>query len=160
MQTVFLIVTLLIMAVGLVGAVLPIIPSIPIIYLGYLVYGLGSGWKDYGLGMMIFWGVVTVLVLIADYFVGALGAKRYGATKFGIIGSIVGTIVGLIFLNIFGLIIGPFVGAMGGEILAGRSLGEATRSGWGTFVGFVAGSLFKIMVACAMIGSFLLMLVN
>jgi uncharacterized protein YqgC (DUF456 family) len=40
-------------------------------------------------------------------------------------------------------------------LLSGNTQRSALRSGWGTFIGFLAGSLFKLVVGCVMIGSFL-----
>jgi hypothetical protein len=54
-----------------------------------------------------------------------------------------------------GLILGPFVGAAAGELLRGRSCREALRSGWGTFIGFLVGSVVKIAVGVVMIGTFI-----
>lgn len=154
-----LIVTLLMMLAGLAGTVLPMIPGVLLIYAGYALYGLGTGWRDYGLGVMIFWGVVTLLMQLLDYYAGALGAKKFGASKKGIWGSIIGGVVGLLFLNIIGLVIGTFLGAVVGELLSGRTPGDAARSGWGAFLGFIAGSLFKLTTAIIMIGVFLWLII-
>jgi uncharacterized protein len=151
----FLVLSLLIMIVGLAGTLLPVVPGIPLIYFGYVIYGLASHWTDYGQNAMIFWGIVTILMVALDYYAGALGAKKYGASAAGIWGSIIGGILGVVFLSFIGLLIGPFLGAVAGELLAGKSRSEAWRSGWGAFVGFLAGSLVKIVVGISMIGTFL-----
>lgn len=157
METFLLILSLVVMVVGLAGTVLPFLPSIPIVYAGFLIHGLGSGWRHYGAGTMIVFGLVTILVLLVDNLAGAIGARKYGASPLGVLGSIIGSILGLIFFSLPGLILGNFIGALGGELLRGRSWNEATRSGWGALVGFMAGTLFKIMVALIMIGSFIWM---
>lgn len=153
-DVVLLVLTFLIMSVGVAGSFLPVLPAVPIVYAGYFIWGLASGWQDYGLWTMIFWGAVAAFMQVMDYLVGAMGAKRYGASRAGIWGAVIGGIVGL-FLGIVGLIIGPFIGAVGAEMLFGRNLGEALRSGWGTFVGLLAGSLFKFLVCIVMVGTFI-----
>ena len=142
------------MVIGLIGAVLPILPSIPIVYAGYVVYGFATDWQHYGWGVMVVFGAVTVFSLVADYVTGAMGAQRYGASRAGIWGSIIGGIVGVVIFNLIGLILGIILGAILGELILGKSIQEAVRAGWGAFLGFLAGTLFKIMVAVIMIGVF------
>ena len=160
MEIAFLIIALIIMIIGLVGAVLPVIPSIPIVYGGYMVYGLATGWRDYGLGMMTALGVVTLLTLLLDYLAGALGARSFGATSAGVIGSVLGAIIGLIVFNVIGMMVGIFGGAVLGELYRGRDTRDALRSGWGAFLGFLAGSAFKVVMALAMIGLFLVLVIT
>ena len=155
METVFLIIALLIMMGGLIGTILPIIPSVPMVYLGYFIYGFASDWKDYGSTVMIVFGLVTIFVLVLDYVAGAIGAKRFGGSRLGAVGAIVGALVGVIFFNIVGLVVGTFAGAALGELVLGRTMQEAIMSGSGALVGFLAGSLFKLMTSLVMIGAFL-----
>jgi uncharacterized protein YqgC (DUF456 family) len=154
-DTLIFITSFLIMLVGLVGTLIPMIPGIPLIYGAFILYGLLDGWTEYSTSFMVFWGVVTTFMIFLDYYAGAIGAKRFGASAPGIWGSIIGGILGIIFLGFIGILVGPFVGAVVGELLSGKSHHTALRSGWGTFIGFLAGSLFKLIVGCTMIGSFL-----
>jgi uncharacterized protein YqgC (DUF456 family) len=159
MDTIYLILSLVIMTAGLAGTVLPVLPSIPLVYSGFLIYGFGTGWHDFGTGIVVFFGALTVLVLVLDYVAGAVGAKKYGASSAGVIGSIIGAIAGVIFFNVIGLLVGVFAGAVFGELYCGRTTEAALRSGWGAFLGFLAGTLFKFLIAFAMIGAFLLLIV-
>lgn len=156
MLEIFLItLSILTMAVGLAGTVIPMLPGIPLIYLGYIIYGIATSWQNYGQNAMIFWGVITVLTVLLDYYAGALGAKKYGASKAGVWGAIIGGILGIIFLGFIGIIVGPILGALAAELLAGKTLKEALKSGWGSFIGFLAGSLFKVIIGFIMIGTFI-----
>lgn len=155
MEILWLTIALVFMGIGLLGTVLPLLPGIPIIYVGYLVYGLATGWRNYGVVAVVSWGIVTLLVQILDYYAGALGAKKFGASSMGVWGSVIGAIVGFIIFNVAGLVIGTFGGALAGELIHGRSLQEALRSGWGAFIGFLVGSLFKVVLGVVMIGVFL-----
>ncbi len=156
-EIVFLIIALLIMAAGLAGSFLPIMPAVPVVYAGYFVWGLASGWEGYGLWTMIFWGAVALLMQVMDFLVSAVGAKKYGASKVGIWGAVIGGILG-IFFGILGLILGPFIGAVVAEVIFGRTPHDSLVSGWGTFVGLLAGGLFKFVVCLAMIGTFILLI--
>jgi uncharacterized protein YqgC (DUF456 family) len=155
MNVFWIIITLLVMTAGLLGTVIPVLPGIPLIYASFLFYGVVSGWKFYGAGAMIVWGIITVMLIFLDFYTGSIGAQKYGGSKFGIWGAFIGGILGVIFFNFPGLIAGPFVGAVAGELIAGRTREEAFKSGWGTLVGFLAGGLFKIAVGIIMIGTFL-----
>ena len=155
MEIALLIVALLVMVVGLVGSFLPMIPGVPLVYSGYLIYGLASHWRHYGLATMVVFGLITVLVIVLDYVAGSMGAKKFGASRAGAWGAIIGAVVGVLVFNLIGLVVGTFGGAMLGELLLGRSMGQAFRSGWGAFLGFLTGSLFKVMAATIMLGSFL-----
>lgn len=142
------------MFAGLAGTVLPFLPGILLIYGCYIFYGFATGWSAYGPGAVVGWGIVTVLLTLLDFYAGSIGAKRYGATKWGVWGSVVGGIVGTLAAGFPGLILGPFAGAVVGELMGGRSQRDALWAGWGTFIGFLAGSLFRIVVALTMIGTF------
>ena len=154
-NVVWLIITLIIMAVGLMGTFLPLIPGIPVIYGGYVVYGFLSAFTFYTYRALIGWGIVTVVTIIVDFYAGSLGARRFGASRYGVWGSVAGVVAGTLFFGLPGVIIGPFVGAVAGELIAGKPYREAFLSGWGTVIGFLCGGLFKFAVALAMIGTFL-----
>jgi len=155
MNIFWFIITLIIMTAGLFGTIIPALPGIPLIYASFLFYGFVSGWKFYGVGAIIFWGIITAILIFLDFYIGSLGAQKYGGSKFGVFGAFIGGIAGVIFFNFPGLIAGPFIGAVAGELIAGRTRKEAFKSGWGTFVGFLAGSLCKMTVGIIMIGTFL-----
>ena len=53
-----------------------------------------------------------------------------------------------------GFIIGPIVGAIVGELIIGRDIREALKSGLGTFVGNIGGILFTLLAQAAMIVCF------
>lgn len=155
MQTLWIVITALIMVAGFLGTLLPFLPGIPLIYGGYIFYGLVTGWHDYGLGAMVIWGLVVVGIALLDFYAGSVGAKKYGASRYAVWGSIIGGVLGSIVAGFFGIILGPFIGAIAGEVIAGRPWREALSSGWGTIIGLAVGHLGKVAVAIAMIGTFL-----
>jgi uncharacterized protein YqgC (DUF456 family) len=88
---------------------------------------------------------------VADYTAAALGAKRVGASRWGVAGAFVGLLAGLPF-GLVGILLGPFVGAALFEYLRDRDLGRAARVGGGTMVGFLLGTAVKYALAAAMLG--------
>ena len=147
--------TLALMLVGLAGTILPLLPGTTII-LGAAIlhhFMLGEahsvGWWTIG-GL----GVLTVLSFGIDFVSGSLGAKWFGATRWGAIGGIVGALVGVFFFPL-GLFLGPMIGVLLGELLGGKELLPAGKSTWGTLLGTTAGMIGKVGVGVAMIAWFL-----
>lgn len=155
MKVLFFAIALIVMFVGLVGTMLPVLPGIPLICAGYLVYGIFTGWKSFGLGTMLFWAAVTILSLVLDYYAGLVGARKYGASIFGIWGSVVGALAGVLLAALPGLVIGTFLGAYVGELWAGKSSGEALQAGKGALLGWLSGTIVKVIIGVIMIGTFL-----
>ena len=124
-----------------------------------LVYGLITDFAELGLKYYIFLGLLVVLGEACDFISGVIGAGRFGATKYGIIGSVVGGIVGgiagapiLFGLGaIPGVFIGAFLGAVVVEFSRGRELQDAFRAGFGAFLGRAFGIFFKIMIGLGMV---------
>jgi uncharacterized protein YqgC (DUF456 family) len=147
--------TLLIMLIGLAGVILPVIPGVPIIWLGAFLYGLFTGFEKINWNILGLFAILTGFTIVLDYVANLYGAKRMGASKWGILGALFGMLVGLFTGGLIGLVIGSFVGAVLGELLAGKAGSQALKAGIGTFLGFLGGTLIKLIVGCIMIGIFL-----
>ncbi|HEV7866552.1 MAG TPA: DUF456 family protein [Chthoniobacteraceae bacterium] len=148
--------TLVVMFLGLVGTVLPLLPGTTIILLAAVGHHFVLG-PDKSVGWFTISGlaVLTIISYVLDFVSGTLGAKKFGATRWGAIGGILGAIVGL-FFGLPGIFIGPLVGVLLGELLGGKGLLPAGKSTWGTFLGTTAGIVAKLIIAALMIGWFLL----
>lgn len=90
---------------------------------------------------------MTIVVSILDYIIPAWGTKKFGGSKRGVLGSMIGLLFGLFLFPPFGIIIGPFVGAVLGEITGGKDNKAALKAGLGSFVGFLLGTLMKLIVS-------------
>lgn len=152
---IILTISLIIMFVGLAGIVLPIVPSTPVIWFGAFLYAFFDGFHSITWMMLIIFALLTIFSLVLDYFGGIIGAKKFGATRWGIIGSIIGGIAGFFMGGLVGLIFGPFFGAVLFEILFGKDFKTAFKSGIGTIVGFLGGAIAKLVISVVMIGIFL-----
>lgn len=143
--------------VGLLGTALPVIPGPLLIFLGALAHRLLIH-ADNSIELLGFI-VLTILLLMSfaiDFLSGMVGAKYFGASRWGVVGALVGGIVG-IFFSLPGLIIGPIVGAVAGEIIfARKKLRDASRSGWGTIIGGTLGIVGKMVISVWMVGWILL----
>lgn len=135
----------LLLVIGFLGCILPIIPGVTLSYIGILLLHFSSK-VEFSSQFLIGWGIAVILVQLLDYAIPIWGTKKFGGSKFGIWGSIIGMIVGLFFGPV-GIILGPFAGAVVGELIAGKASSKAIRAGFGTFVGFLLGTLSKLIVA-------------
>lgn len=148
--------TVVLMLLGLVGSVLPALPGSPLILLGALIYAWHTDFS------VIRWIDLIVLAALAlagqglDYAATAAGAKKYGASPWGMAGAFVGGIIGLCMASVIGLVIGAFTGAIILEIVRGGELKNSVKVGYGTLVGFLCGAVGKALIACIMIGYFVL----
>jgi uncharacterized protein YqgC (DUF456 family) len=153
MQTLYYVLAGLLILVGVAGTVLPALPGLPLVFAGMLLAAWAGGFEQVGAGVLALLGILTVLSLGVDFLATAMGAKRVGASRLAVAGAVVGTFAGLFFGPI-GLIAGPFVGALCGELIHGREVRQATRVGFGTWVGILLGTALKIGLAFAMLGLF------
>jgi uncharacterized protein len=147
---------IVLMALGLIGTVIPIVPGTTIILAAAVVHRLVVG-ADRSLGWiaLIVMLVLTLLTYAIDAAAGYMGAKGFGATKWGLIGGAAGALIGL-FFGLFGLFVGPVIGAMAGELIGGKEIMKAGRAGWGTFLGGLAGVVAKLFIGLIMIVIFLM----
>jgi uncharacterized protein len=144
MELVLIIIAIILTLAGLAGCVLPAIPGPPLNFIGLLL--LQWAWQPFSTITLVVLGIITVIVLILDYMIPVWGAKIFGATRYGIWGSIIGMLAG-VFLTPIGMIMGLLLGAIIGDMLAGKKPLEALKSGAGTFLGTMAGMLVKLIVA-------------
>lgn len=131
---------------GILGAVVPVLPGPPLSYVGLLLLHITERYH-FSSRFLILWAVITVVVYLLDYFIPIWGTKKFGGSKRGVWGSIIGLVVGMVFFPPFGIIIGPFLGAVLGELSSGKQSHKAFRSGLGSFLGFLAGTLLKLIVS-------------
>lgn len=152
--TLLLVLAGLLVAVGLVGTILPAIPGVPLIFLGLFVAAWAEGFQHVGMATITVLGVMALVAYGVDLAAGALGARKFGASRLAVVGAMVGAVVGL-FMGIPGVLIGPFVGAAAGELVARRDLLQAGRAGFGTWLGLVVGAAVKIAISFSMVAVFL-----
>ena len=144
MDILLMVLAFLLLVASIVGCVLPVLPGPPLAYTGILLLHLTDK-VHFTTHQLIIWLVVVVVLQVVDYITPLLGSKYSGGTSFGNRGCIAGTILGMFFMP-WGLIIGPFVGAIAGEMMGGQNLPQALRAGIGTLIGFMVGTLLKVVI--------------
>lgn len=143
----------LIVVGGLAGTIIPALPGVPMVFAGLLLAAwagvfIAVGWSTIGV-----LGVLTALAWLIDFLAAAMGAKRLGASQRAFWGAAFGAIVGM-FFGIPGIVLGPFVGAVVAEFSAGRTVHQASRAGYGAWIGVVLGTAAKLAIAFLMVGIF------
>lgn len=147
MDIALVIIGFLLCVLGIIGSFLPVLPGPFTAWIGLLILHLTKAipqnWTFLGITLGI-----SILVWVLDYVVPALGTKRFGGTKYGMIGSSLGLIVGILFLGPLGIIIGPFAGAFIGEMIKNsEDSSKALKAAFGSFIGFLTGTFIKFTVA-------------
>ena len=137
--------------VAVVGSVVPVIPGPPLAFASLLVLSYAKGWGLFSSEFLIIAGALSLLISVLDYILPAEGARRYGASKFGVIGAIVGIIGGFLIMPPLGIVIGALLGAVAGELAANKSGHDALRAGWGVFLGFMVGTGIRLAFSLAML---------
>ena len=144
MTTALIILGLLLVLIGFVGCLIPVVPGPILSFLALLTLAYAKNWEPYSATFLIIMGCAALIVTGLDYVVGVLGAKKFGASKWGLIGSVAGVLIGVFCFPPLGMLLGAIVGALAGELLAGKTGKAALRAGWGVFVGNVVGVGLKL----------------
>lgn len=143
MDIILIIVAALCLLAGVAGCIIPALPGVPLAYVAlWLLHATER--VQFSWQFLLIWGIVVVFIQVLDYIIPAWGTKRTGGSKAGVWGSTIGLFVGL-FMGPWGIIIGPFAGAVIGELLTGKTTAEAFRSGWGSFLGLLTGTVLKLI---------------
>lgn len=146
MDFVFEIVGFLFVLLGIVGSFLPVLPGPLTGWLGlFLLHQSDRIPQDNTFLLTSF--AIALLVFLIDYLIPALGTKKFGGSKKGIIGSTIGLIIGLLFLGPLGIIVGPFLGAYSGELLNKTEQKQALKAALGSLIGLLTGVFLKFAVA-------------
>lgn len=146
MDYVLIAIGIILMISGVLGCVLPIIPGPPLSYVGLLLLHFTQAYQ-FSSRFLIIWAVITAVVYALDFIIPAWGTKKFGGSKRGVWGSIIGLLIGMFLFPPIGIIIGPFIGAVIGELTSGKESNEALKSGFGSFLGFLVGTLLKLIVS-------------
>jgi len=127
------------------------IPGNFIVFLNTLLYGIATDFYNLSFSFLVIVFIVAVSVELLEYLIIAFGARKYGASKLGVVAAIVGgiggSISGFFFSPVLGAIIGGFLGVMVGtmaiELIRGKALKEALYATYGALLGRVGGLSIK-----------------
>ena len=149
---------LALMALGLAGTVVPGLPGVLLVFGAAAIYSVMSGFEEFGPIWLVLMGLIAAAATAIDFIAAPAVARRFGASKWGLIGAILGLIVGLLAGGPIGALLGPLIGATALELAFGRSVRTALRSGLGTAVGYVVALVVDVTAALLIIGLFVVLL--
>lgn len=141
------------MAAGIAGTVLPALPGPVLVFAGMVLGAWADGFERVGPGMLVLLGLMTALAYAVDMAAMLLGVQRAGASRRAVAGAALGLLLGLPF-GLPGLLLGPFAGAVLAELSVRRDLGGAGRAGLAAWLGFLVGTVAKLVLVFAMVGLF------
>ena len=154
MELILLILAGLMMLLGIAGSFLPILPGVPLSWIGLLLfYLIPSVPMDY-----LFLGItlaIAIIFYVLNLVIPAMGTKRFGGSRKGMIGATVGLIIGIFAPFPFAVLICPFLGAFIGEILYRSDSKTAGRAAFGSFLGILASSFMEFVITFAYLILFL-----
>ena len=141
----------ILLILGFIGCIIPALPGPPLSFVALLILAMAQGFVEpLTSNLIIIMLLVTIVVTALDYVIPAAGAKKYGSSKWGILGAVIGMILGLIYFPPLGMIVGAFFGAVGIELLVGKTSKEALKAGWGVFMGTLLGTILKLIASGVM----------
>jgi uncharacterized protein YqgC (DUF456 family) len=151
MELLALILAILFFLAGLAGTLLPALPGTPLILAGMLVYGIMTGFETLDFTFFLLQGIAMSLTYVTDYFATSIGTKKFGGSRMASWGSMIGLIIGTITLGPLGIVLGAFSGAVAAELLGGKKIEPAIKTGIGALIGFLGSTIVKMSISIAMI---------
>ncbi|WP_028782527.1 DUF456 domain-containing protein [Thalassobacillus devorans] len=131
--------------------IFPIIPGTVALWAGFLIYQFFIASDGLSFFFWAAMAILTLLLIVSDIIANSFFVKKYGGTKWGERSAAVGVIVGSFIIPPFGLIIVPFLAVLVVELLQQRSPKESIRASIGSLLGFLSGSVAKIVIQLIMI---------
>ena len=149
MNTVLIILAFICLVGGIAGAVIPGLPGPPISWVGLLLASL-TPFVSASTTLLVVTAVIAAIITVLDYVVPSLTTKLRGGSKYGVWGCNIGLILSIFGLpfgpqGLLGVIFWPFVGALVGEYINQRELEPAVHAAWGAFLGFLTGTILKLV---------------
>ena len=140
---------------GIVGLVAPILPGPFLLLAGLVLAAWAENFIFVGPVILTVLGIMAISAQGLEFLSGAMGSKRFGASRSAATGAAIGAVVG-IFFGFIGIFAGPFIGALIGELTVNRNIQAAGLAGFGAWVGMIIGAAAKVAIGFSMIGLFLL----
>ncbi|MGM0501698.1 MAG: DUF456 domain-containing protein [Bacillota bacterium] len=143
---------------GVLGTLVPVFPGTPLIVGAALMHGVINDFTVVSIKLIIILVVFSILAELGERFLSAVTTKKFGGSKYGIIGAVLGVLIGGILFPPLGIFLGPVFGAVVLELATGKNLNESFKIGTGTVVGSIGGAFVSFIIALIM-ASWLLVII-
>ncbi len=132
------------MIIGIIGSIVPVLPGPLSSWFGLFIFSNVSGVVVSG-KLIIICLIIAIGIFILDYMIPIYTSKKFGASKYGIIGASIGIVLGLFFAP-FGIFIGALIGSVTGETMLNKNFKKSLRSAFGVFLGFIISGFTKSLI--------------
>ncbi len=139
---------------AITGVILTFItlPGVWLVYISVVILAILGKFAIITPTILIILFILSLLSTFIDNIVIALGAKKLGGSKYGMIGAILGVFIGALIAHIPGMLIGSFLGATLGEyIFAKKDINKSLKAGLGSFIGVITSIVLKVGFCIGMI---------
>ena len=133
------------MIVGIIGSVIPVLPGPLSSWLGLFIFSNISK-VEVSNNLLFITLIVALIIFILDYILPIYTSKKFGASKYGIIGASVGTVIGLFFPPL-GIVFGSIIGAISGEMLLNKNIKKSINAATGVFLGLLVSGFTKTLIS-------------
>ena len=134
------------------------LPGTVLILIDVVAYALLTGFAQIGFKVILILVAMAIAAELLDFWLGMVGAVRFGASRWGMWAALFGSLAGAAILTPYflglGALIGIFLGGSAAvfvmEMLKRRKLKPAFRASVGAMLGRMAGIAVKGMLSIAM----------
>lgn len=161
MEIIWIILGFLLIIIGFIGLIAPVLPSTIACYLALLLLHF-AGVHTFNTATLIVLGVFTALTFAIDFIMPVLGTKKFGGTRYGVIGSTIGGVISIFVAPAFGIfalfiiLALTFLGAYIGELVTQKNNAAAAYAAFGAMLGFLFSTFIKLGINCVITFVFLL----
>jgi hypothetical protein len=149
----------LVLVLGIVSILLGF-PGTFIIFGDALIYGLITRFRGpITLKFLLLLLGIAILSELFEFLLGTFTTVKFGASRWGVIGTLLGGLLGAawgsallpIVGTLLGALVGAFVGAFVLEYVHREDQSRAAKAGFGAFVGRILGITFNFSCAISMV---------
>mgnify|MGYP001380807211 FL=1 len=146
------------MIVGIIGSIVPVLPGPLSSWLGLFIF---SNIKvvEVNNSIIVLTLIIAITIFILDYVIPLYTSKKFGASKFGIIGASIGIIIGL-FLPPLGIIFGAIIGAISGELFLNKDFERSIKAAAGVVIGLAISGLTKAVISVVFFVIYIYLFIN
>ena len=144
MDIFLLIISFTFMIIGVIGSIVPVLPGPLSSWIGLFIFSNVTDVVVSG-KLILICLIIAIGIFILDYIIPIYTSKKFGASRYGIIGASIGIILGLFFAP-FGIFIGAIIGSLTGEMILNKNFKKSLKSAFGVFLGFIISGFTKSMI--------------
>lgn len=154
-DTVFLLVAILLLVIGVIGSVAPMLPGALFSMAGVLVYWWSTGFTTPGDLFILFTALIGGGAVLFDYFAGAIAAKAGGASTASTLVAAVLSVFLFFVTGPVGIILGVAIGVFAAEFYRTHAAGNSLKASLYAVGGLLSSAAVQLTVTVALLVGFL-----